>query len=340
MLLKALCQRRSLSRKSFVPRLLASLEARALLSAGLACIGHTVSAEVRHHHRAGGHERPTYPVGGAVHVVRNVVYRDVPGDRQALDLIVPDGPVPAGGRPVVVAIHGGGWRKFSKEEYEPIVSPLAKLGYLVVVPNYRLSAPGSPSWPTNFEDVRDSVRWVRSHASEIGADPNRIAAMGESAGGHLAALLGTYPDGPIHADGPPTGAVADGSVSARVQAVVDFYGPTDLTALDAQSRDAAGAIRQFLGAIPKDAPGRFLAASPTAHVTPDDPPFLIVQGAADTLVLPSQSRTLSDRLTAAGVPNRLIVIPSQPHGFGLDAGGKDLLGTIGRFLSDAMAPHP
>ncbi|MDB5349831.1 MAG: esterase/lipase [Planctomycetota bacterium] len=269
-------------------------------------------------------------------VEKNVTYRDVAGDRQKLDVYLPAGPAPAGGRPVIVAIHGGGWRKFSKEEYEPIVAPFAKLGYIVVAPNYRLSAPRSPSWPTNFEDVRDSVRWVRSHATELGADPNRIAAMGESAGGHLAALLGTYPDGAVNPDGPAVGTSSAQVVSARVQAVVDFYGPTDLSALDARSAGASGPIRQFLGASPEQAPGRYASASPSSHVAATDPPFLIVHGSRDWLVNVSQSTGLADKLSSVGVPNRLEIIPGASHGFGLMVGGRNLLDEIDAFLSASM----
>lgn len=281
-------------------------------------------------------ERPKAIADGAVRIVRDVVYREVPGDRETLDLYLPTGPAPAEGRPVILAIHGGGWRKFRKEDYAPTVAPFAKLGYIVAVPNYRLSTKKAPSWPTNFEDVRDAVRWVRSHSGEIGADPGRIAAMGESAGGHLAAMLGTYPDGVVHSDAPPDEARPDGTVSARVQAVVDFYGPTDLAALDARGGAATGPIRRFLGDTPNQAPSRYEAASPISHVSGDDPPFLIVQGADDELVNPSQSRGLADRLSAAGVPNRLIVLPGEAHGFGLHPNRRDLFREIAGFLATSM----
>ena len=258
---------------------------------------------------------------GAIHVIRDVVYRDVPGDRQTLDVLIPVGPAPAGGRPVIVAIHGGGWRKFSKNQYEPIVTPLVGMGFLVVAPNYRLSRAGRPSWPIVQDEVRDAVRWVREHARVIGADPGRVAAMGESAGGHLAALLGTNPD--------PSG-------SARVQAVVDFYGPTDLAALDRASPKASGPIRQFLGGTPASQPGRYADASPASHVSADDPPFLIVQGSADDIVSPSQSTEMARRLSLAKVPNRLVVIPGAGHGFPLRVGVRNLARMIASFLADAL----
>jgi acetyl esterase/lipase len=148
--------------------------------------------------------------------------------------------------------------------------------------------------------------------------------MGESAGGHLAALLGTNPGGP----------------ETRVQAVVDFYGPTDLKALDASSPNASGAIRQLLGGSPAVVPQRYADASPVTHVSADDPPFLIVQGSADPLVTPVQSQSLASRLSSVGVKNRLITVPGAGHGFGLRIGRFDFVRIITRFLRDAFASGP
>ncbi len=172
----------------------------------------------------------------------------------------------------------------------------------------------------------------RDHA---GADPNRIAAMGNSAGGHLAALLGTYPPGDVPADGPPTEPARD-PISAQVDAVVDFYGPTDLAALSASSKHAAGPIRQFLGTTPDANPDRYTAASPVTYVNSHDPATLIVQGTADDVVTPTQSSEFAADLTAAGVPNRLILIRGVGHGFGLQVNGMNLLNTVNAFLSTAF----
>ncbi len=287
---------------SFRPESPQALEDRIVMS---------VSASVVHSARN--------PAAESVQVFRNVLYRNVPGDRQVLDLFVPSGQAPVGGRPVIIAIHGGGWRKFSKEEYEPTVAPFASLGYIVAVPNYRLSRPGLPTWPLNFEEIRDSVRWVRSHAINLGANPNKIAAMGESAGGHLAALLGTNAD-----------------ASAKVQAVVDFYGPSDLATLEHLSPNASLPIRQYLGATPTQNPARYADASPITHVSADDSPFLIVQGTADPVVVPSQSRAFAARLSAVGVLNRLVMVRGAGHGFGLQVGGLNLLSQVDNFLTSTL----
>ena len=105
-----------------------------------------------------------------------------------------------------------------------IASAFVPLGYVVVAPNYMLSAPGRPSWPVNLDDVRSAVAWVRTNTDALGIDPNHVAAIGESAGANLAALLGTDP-------GPPD----SGGVATQVQAVIAFSTPTNLSVLDARS---------------------------------------------------------------------------------------------------------
>ena len=117
----------------------------------------------------------------------------VDGQSELLDVYTPHSPAPAGGFPVIVTIHGGGWRRFNKTEYGlRNANVFTRDGYVVVSPDYVLSAPGSPTWPVNFEDVQAAVRWVRSNAGTLGINPNEIVAEGESAGANLAALLGTY----------------------------------------------------------------------------------------------------------------------------------------------------
>jgi len=244
-----------------------------------------------------------------------------------LDVYLPTAPAPADGRPAILAIHGGGWRKFDKGQYGPKVSALARDGYVIVAPDYTLSAPGAPSWPRNFEDVREAVRWVRRNAVELGVDPDRIAAIGESAGAHLAALLGTVDD--------PPGA---GLVSSRVQAVISVSGPTDLAALHAGSAAGGAAASQFLGGPPSAVPARYLAASPTTHATADDAPFLILQGTADTIVPADQATRLDAALDRVGVPRRLIVLAGASHGFGWRVSGRDLLAEVRSFLAVALRP--
>jgi acetyl esterase/lipase len=270
--------------------------------------------------RAEGH-RDVRPA--SVRINANLVYRQVAGRSLRLDLYVPPTPAPPGGWPAIVAIHGGGWRGGSRTEYGQSLSRLAESGFVVAAIDYRLSRPGAPSWPENLEDVREAVRWLRRHASAYSVDPDRIAAMGASAGGHLAALLGT-----------------SGDPSARVQAVIDFYGPTDLVALFSDRQRTTTSLALLLGGSPNEYPGRYQDASPIRHVTTDSAPMLLIHGTDDRLVPLGQSRALAEALARSGVPHRLIVVEHARHGFGLDPQGRDLLPEILTFLDSTWKLSP
>jgi acetyl esterase/lipase len=262
-------------------------------------------------------------VPDGISVYTDVEYRRVGGRKERLDVYLPKGEAPPGGWPAILAIHGGGWHGGNKGGYGQMAARLAQHGFVVVSPDYVLSRPGAPSWPDNLEDVREAVRWIR-RAKEINVNPRRIAALGASAGGHLAALLGTDQE------------QAPLDVSTKVDAVIDFYGPTDLKALAAARAQTVGPLRLLLGGLAAEFPDRYDAASPIRHVSRDDPPMLIVHGAKDALVPVEQSKALADALTAAGVSNRLIVIDHARHGFEfrIDA-ERDLVPDIIAFLNVA-----
>jgi acetyl esterase/lipase len=219
-----------------------------------------------------------------------------------MDVYYPDSldePVPA-----VVFIHGGGWSSGDKRQGAELFTTLVHSNFLVVSLNYRL-APQFP-YPAQIQDVKCAVRHLRANAAAYGLDPDRIGAMGTSAGAHLAAMLGLT-DATEAWD---TGAYLD--QSSKVAAVVDFFGPMDLSqefpgiasALGEQVFGATSASDQVL-----------VEASPVTYITPDDPPFLIIHGAADEFVPPSQSQILYDRLTAAGVPAELVLVEGGRHAF-------------------------
>ncbi len=272
--------------------------------------GYLVRAEVT---------RSELPEG--VRAYTDIVYRRTGARSERLDVYVPTAPAPPGGRPAVLAIHGGGWRGGNKDSYGRMAARLSRHGYVVVAVNYTLSRPGAPSWPANLDDVREAVRWVRRHAGAYGIDPDRIAALGASAGGHLAVLLGTDP-APDRA--------------ARVQAVVDFYGPTDLPTLVQSRPPTAEPIALLLGGALNKWPDRYEAASPLRHVSHDDPPMLIIHGSDDALVPLDQSRALASALQRAGVPNRLMVVEHARHGFDFRINDRyDLLPDILDFLVKA-----
>lgn len=249
----------------------------------------------------------------------NVVYRVDGTHAETLNVYKPAGTPPPGGWPVVMGVHGGGWHKLSKEQYAAEVVPaLVSSGYEVVAMDYLESQSNAASWPTNYEDVRDAVRWVRANATSLDANPNRIAAAGESSGAHLAALLGTYPDGPlVNSAGVAINPLTDTrypGISAHVSAVVDVSGPTDLPKMATQSFTGGLRTEEFLGGTPTPALSpSYISASPIVHVSKSTPSFFIVHGTSDTIVPFNQSTELATTLTAFGVPNQLFLVPNVGH---------------------------
>ncbi|HEV3163803.1 MAG TPA: alpha/beta hydrolase [Isosphaeraceae bacterium] len=282
------------------------------------------------------------PQPSGYHEIQNVVYSK---DGQKLDLYIPNGPAPPGGREAVVAFPGGGWKWASKTEYGSHVSALASYGFVVAVADYTYStgAPGTRVWPIDFQDVQNAVRWVRGNADRLGIDPNKIAAEGVSSGSYMANMLGTYPDGPVSAESLPPNPIGPGTpdgISARVQAVVDFYGPTDMTALYKDEPRTRPDIISFLGGTPDQFPARYQAASPIQLVSPDDPPFFIVQGTGDRAVPVNQSYMLDSALTNAHVPHRMIILNGISHGFEFKLGALNLLPDVVTFLNQALNHQP
>jgi acetyl esterase/lipase len=252
---------------------------------------------------------PRVPVPEGTKVLKDLRYVVGGHERQKLDLYLP----PAGSRwPLVVAIHGGAFRMGSKEN-EPAGAFVAR-GFAVAAINYRLSQ--HAVFPAQIEDCKAAVRWLRANAAQYGYDPDRVASYGASAGGHLAAMLGTAGDVATFDVGANPGA------SSRVQAVVDFYGPTDFLQMDAHRPSEKAMVHdtkdspesQLVGGPIRDNPEKVARANPATYATPDDPPFLIVHGDADLLVPHHQSQLLEAALRRAGVRVRLVTIPGGPHG--------------------------
>ncbi|MGY1602291.1 alpha/beta hydrolase fold domain-containing protein [Geodermatophilus sp. SYSU D00815] len=262
------------------------------------------------------HEQPLPPpVDGAGGTTRllGVPYAAVPGVRPLeLDLYLPAGEGP---HPVVVFLHGGGWRLGSRHAAGPAYrgadpfERVAQAGVAVASVDYRLS--GEARWPAQLHDAKAAVRWLRARSGDLGTDPDRIAAWGESAGGHLAALLGLVRDPALEGD------IGFPARSSAVSAVVAWYPPTDLVgfAADAAADPADPTTReaQLLGAPAQDVPERAAQASPLAHVTPDAPPFLLLHGAADRFVPRVQSERLHDALVEAGVAAELDLYEGADH---------------------------
>lgn len=256
-------------------------------------------------------------------VTRDVAYGTDPA--QKMDVFTPVGFT--GLRPGVVLIHGGGWEGGDKGFYAPLGQALAAKGFVAFSINYRLT-PAS-HYPAQVEDAQNAVRWMRAHAAQYHLDPARVGALGDSAGGYLAVVLGTR-----DLDAAP-------AQSSHVQCVVDFYGPTDLTGmtpaapLNDSQKYALRVLHDLLGTTREENPAAYKAASPLFDVSARSAPTLIIQGADDPLVPPDQSEKLADALHGAGVETFLALIYKQGHGF-LNPGSP---GPYGGMIDEWLTRH-
>jgi acetyl esterase/lipase len=321
--------------------ILETLDARQLPS-GTGLVSGVVAPVVGSFHHPGHHAKVAVPESvdssaGPARVISGITYAPTGSTPAKLDLYLPAGAAPQGGWPIVLAFPGGGWRWASRQQYGREVAALTSYGFAVagVDVAYASNNPGgSIGWPGNLQDAEYAVRWVDAHAANLHLNPARIVAMGDSAGANIALLLGTYPDVKVASDSAPP---ASSSPASHVAAVVDFYGPTDMTALYNASRpDALPYIVSDLGGSPTQYPGRYQAASPLTYVNSGTPPILIVQGLKDHTVPASQSLALDAALTKAGVSHELVTIPWAEHGFGLNLVGYDLTRTVATFLDAAL----
>lgn len=243
-------------------------------------------------------------IKGNVEVQRDIVFGKGGTRDLHADLAIPrdaKGPTPA-----LIHIHGGGW--IGGGYHWGTLGYYAQQGYFIASIEYRLDYVAK--WPAQIEDCKCAVRWLRANAAKYNIDPGRIGVIGESAGGHLVACLDTMDgDTSLEGDGGWPG------VSSAVQAVVDFYGPTDFITPQIYSEEAKRLTMGLFG-VPRDQdPALWKSGSPLFHVKAGDPPVLMVHGDADHLVPLAQSQVFADALTKAGVPNQLLVIHNGGHGF-------------------------
>jgi acetyl esterase/lipase len=211
--------------------------------------------------------------------------------------------------PVVVFIHGGAWESGDKS-FMPFQVPFNNRGYAVASINYRLTR--EYPYPAQIEDCKTAISWLRSHAKVFRLDPHRIGVWGISAGGHLAALLGTTSDTEGHNWESPA------DISSAVQAVCDWSGPTDLATMEQQAGAnyvLSHSVRQLLGGTPEEKPDMAKEASPVTYIHTQSPPFLIMHGQHDTIVPVEQSQELASKLKAAKSNCILELIPHANHSF-------------------------
>jgi acetyl esterase len=234
------------------------------------------------------------PAGAAqaIDVRRDVEYGTANGKRLLLDAYVPAG---EGRRPAVVMIHGGGWRVGDKASWQPEAERLAARGWVAFSINYRLDE--RVVFPAEIDDVKTAVTWVRAHASEYGVDPARIAALGESAGGHLAAMLATLGQGSVEQ-------------GARIRVGAAWSPPVDFTALAGSRGD--GWAAPLFGCTRSSCPDLLAQSSPVNHVDGSDAPLYLVNSTEELVPL-SQAQAMAEKLKAAGVEHRLDVFPGTRH---------------------------
>ena len=255
-------------------------------------------------------------------ILTDVTYCTMETSPQNIDIYFPDlgGPWPA-----LVYVHGGSWMHGDKSEAVMFARGMTAQYYLVASINYRLYPAGK--FPNMIEDVKCAIRSLRAHASEYNLDPDRIAAIGPSAGGHLVSLLGASDQ----SAGWDVGQYLD--QSSRVQAVIAMAPITDL------SRNFPNADIETMKRV-GFGEHNVAEASPITHVTADDPPFLLIHGEQDTLVPYEQSQLMYERLVQTNVPAQLVIVKNAGHSFVAPNGSATpTLGEINQMILNFLAQY-
>ncbi len=271
---------------------------------------------------------PRVPDG--VKALRDVAYVENGHERQKLDLYVPE--KSGAPMPLIIWIHGGGWAAGSKDGCPPLRGGFIERGYAVASIGYRLS--GHAAFPAQIEDCKAAIRWLRAHAKEHNLDPRRFGVWGSSAGGHLVALVGTS------SDVKPFDVGANLDQSSRVQAVCDYYGPTDFNVFTTtpgyESHAAEGSPEsRLLGGKVADNKDKAARVNPITYASGDDPPFLIVHGDKDPTVPINQSQLLFDALKKSGVSARFHTIHGAGHG-GPGFSGRNIDDMVAAFFDERL----
>jgi acetyl esterase/lipase len=260
--------------------------------------------------------------------IKNIAYADIAGKKLLLDLYMPAGKKDPY---LIVWIHGGAWRSGSKESPPKGMLPF---GYALASINYRLSE--EAIFPAPIHDIKAAVRFLRGNAKKYGYRSDKIILWGSSAGGHLAALTGTTNNDP-ELEG-NLGLYA--KESSSVQAVIDFFGPSNFLTILTQSTPhglsvRAPALKLLLGKPVEEVPDMAKKASPVYQVDSTDPPMIIVHGDQDIQVPVNQSLELVAAYKKNNLPVQLEVIPGAGHG-GDAYDKKELMETVSRFLEKAL----
>jgi len=234
--------------------------------------------------------------------IKDIEYKNVNGKSLQLDIYRPKNlNKPA---PLLLFIHGGSWKSGKRSDYLVYLLSYAQKGYITATVSYRLLKDGP--YPACIEDINDAISWLYKNAGSFGYDSSRIALIGGSAGAHLA-LLASYGWGKNEMITDSTGSAVH---TRMVKAVVDIYGPVDLTTEYARNQSL---VTSFLASKWEESPEVFREASPVTYLDKNDPPTMILQGTADKLVPASQSDRLKEMLDSLDVPNVYYRLPGWPH---------------------------
>lgn len=253
-----------------------------------------------------------------------------------LDLDVYQPSVESNARPAVLVIHGGGWSRGAKGDYERYNRWLAGNGFVVFDCNYRLAKPDA-QFPCQLNDVQEALKWVLANGTKYGADPGRVALLGRSAGAQLA-LLTAY----------VAGECTDPSANRPVKAVVGFYGPTDLiwgyrNIPEPDVIQSRWLLENYLGGDPDQRKDTYITASPLTRACARSAPTLLVHGKIDRIVSVHHSEAMLETLQKLGVPAEILILPHAEHAFDQNFDGLNSQieqQVVLRFLKKYLDPQP
>ena len=274
-----------------------------------------------------GSAAPSQTTTDGVAVTHDITYRTVGDEPLVLDAYVPTAKTTK--RPVVLLVHGGGWRGGDKSNFTAEGNKLAQLGYVAFSVNYRL-APQHP-YPAAVDDVLAAVRWVREpqQVKVYKLDPKRVGALGASAGGHLVGMLATLGRGSL-------------THGARIKGAVSWSGPMDFHLWPLASPDSfelGNAVTEFLDCTDDPSCPNASKASPITHVDPTDAPMLLANSSAE-LISVEHATHMDAALRAAGVPSQLVIFPGDRHAqfFGEDV-WPQTVAFLGKYVGKPPTPR-
>ncbi|MFQ5733583.1 MAG: alpha/beta hydrolase fold domain-containing protein [Planctomycetaceae bacterium] len=250
--------------------------------------------------------RPSAKVPGNVAAKLDVVYARYGKRAMRLDLFTPRGKT--GPLPAIAVVHGGGWLKGNKQKFRALAIALAKRGYVTAAVGYRLG--GEAKFPAGIQDCNAAVRYLRANAKRLGIDPERIGAVGGSAGGHLVGLMATAPHvKAFQGDGGNAGA------SSQLQAAIVMAGPLELAtgpvAEKSRKQPDKSNANKWFGKTVDQAPELYKQASPITHVSRHTPPMLFMAGEFDK---PARNAATRKKLAALKIATGIVVVKRGRHG--------------------------